>query len=278
MMYKTIFVVSLSVVMCLSACGHDTQPGTMGDVAGTVTDIRGRGLLGAAVTIDEKTVLTSDTGSYLIENVQSGQKALTVERVGYVPYTGFCDVAEGVTVQCEVQMTPNDTVVTVANVDIAVHVSPNNMGNIEKIDVIGNMDCNNDGIIGDLEPLSINNGIISFALTPLTADPIPAFTFTGYRVDFIPLESPNPATGEMFTPPSLAGFYESPLSPINPDVSIKFIKLVTSDTRFSFVTNTPSLGAFYDVRVIADIESETGDTASATAHAFVVLDDLDNCP
>lgn len=81
-------------------CGHGKQarPGcAVGTISGSVTDLLGLPIAGAAVTVENLTTTTDAAGSYTIARVPTGTKAITASATGYTPETKETTVVEGQT-------------------------------------------------------------------------------------------------------------------------------------------------------------------------------------
>lgn len=78
-----------ALVMLLALAGSARAQSTFGSVRGTVTDVSGAVIPGAAVTVHsleqnfDRTATTNDAGEFVVENLQPGHYSVTVEHSGF---------------------------------------------------------------------------------------------------------------------------------------------------------------------------------------------------
>lgn len=102
---------SASVTVSTDGGGGGTEP-TTGAIGGTVTDISGNLLEGAAVSVSgpsSATTTTASDGSYLVEPVQPGEYTVTVSAAGFESKSALVSVVAGVTTQADFALAASPT-------------------------------------------------------------------------------------------------------------------------------------------------------------------------
>ncbi|HEY2012193.1 MAG TPA: carboxypeptidase-like regulatory domain-containing protein, partial [Bryobacteraceae bacterium] len=85
-------MVSLGILLCLSAMPAWSQATSTSTVTGLVTDQQSAAIAGAEVRLQDtatssvQTALTNDTGRYVFVNVSSGTYTVTISKQGFTTY------------------------------------------------------------------------------------------------------------------------------------------------------------------------------------------------